>query len=116
MFVNNCREYVIIMANINLENLSVAELDKLRYSIDNAINTRRQTELLEVRRQLDELVDNSGFSLQEILEAKATRKPVQPKYQNPDNPENTWTGRGRRPVWVEQCLADGKSLDDLLIK
>ncbi len=103
------------MANINLEELSVAELDRLRYSIEHAISNRRQTELMEVRRQLDDLVDNSGFTLQEILDAKPVRKPVQPKYQNPANPENTWTGRGRRPVWVEQCLVDGKSLDDLLI-
>jgi len=43
------------------------------------------------------------------------RKPVQPKYRNPENSENTWTGRGRRPIWVEQSLSAGKTLEDLLI-
>ena len=103
------------MANINLDTLSVAELDKLKYSVEHAINNRKQTELVDVRRKLDELVENSGFTLQEILEAKSVRKPVQPKYRNPENSENTWTGRGRRPVWVEQSLSAGKTLEDLLI-
>lgn len=103
------------MANINLDTLSVAELDKLKYNIEHAISNRKQTELLDVRKKLDDLVENSGFSLQEILEAKSVRKPVQPKYRNPENAENTWTGRGRRPVWVEQALSAGKTLDDLLI-
>lgn len=103
------------MANINLDTLSVAELDKLKYNIEHAISNRKQTELLDVRRKLDALVEESGFSLQEILEAKSVRKPVQPKYRNPENPESTWTGRGRRPVWVEQSLNAGKTLEDLLI-
>ncbi|TXH60636.1 MAG: H-NS histone family protein [Thiothrix sp.] len=103
------------MASIDLDSLSVAELGKLKYNIEHAISNRKQSELLDVRRKLDELVDNSGFSLQEILEAKSVRKPVQPKYRNPENPENTWTGRGRRPIWVEQALSAGKTLEDLLI-
>lgn len=103
------------MANINLDTLSVAELDKLKYNIEHAISNRKQTELLDVRRKLDALVEESGFTLQEILEAKSVRKPVQPKYRNPENPENTWTGRGHRPVWVEQSLNAGKTLEDLLI-
>lgn len=103
------------MANINLDTLSIVELGKLKYNIEYAISNRKQTELLDVRRKLDDLVEESGFTLQEILEAKSARKPVQPKYRNPENPENTWTGRGRRPLWVEQCLSTGKTLDDLLI-
>src|SRR5690349_737834 len=29
------------------------------------------------------------------------RKKVQPKYRNPENPEEVWSGRGRKPRWVE---------------
>jgi DNA-binding protein H-NS len=29
---------------------------------------------------------------------------------------NLWSGRGRKPKWVEEHLAKGKTLDDLLIK
>ncbi len=103
------------MAEINLSELSVAELDRLKNNIDSAINNRMQVELMAVRDQLDALVESSGYTLQQILDAKPVRKTVQPKYRNPSNPDNTWTGRGRRPLWVEKCLSEGKTLDDLLI-
>ncbi|HPQ97526.1 MAG: H-NS histone family protein [Thiothrix sp.] len=103
------------MASINLEELTVAELDRLKNSIDSAIVNRRQSELMNIRRQVDEIVGTSGFSLQEILDARPARKPVEPKYQNPDNLDETWTGRGRRPRWVESCIKSGKTLEELAI-
>lgn len=42
------------------------------------------------------------------------RKPVAVKYQNPETNE-TWTGRGRKPVWVEHFCANGGQLEDLLV-
>ena len=103
------------MTEINLDGLSIAELDRLKNSIDSTIVNKRQNELATLRQQIDELIENSGFTLQEILEAKPMRKPVKPKYRNPDNPEQTWTGRGRRPRWVEDCLENGKDLEELVI-
>jgi len=38
--------------------------------------------------------------------AGATRK-VAPKYRDPANPDNTWTGRGRMPKWVAELSAKG---------
>ena len=32
---------------------------------------------------------------------------VPPGYQHPENAELRWTGRGRKPKWVEQRLAEG---------
>jgi len=103
------------MSNIDLDNLSINELDNLKNTIDSAIENKRQTELLDVRRQLDELIDASPFSLQEVLEAKAMRKPVKPKYRHPDDANQTWTGRGRRPRWVDACLNSGITMEDLTI-
>ncbi|WP_445322487.1 H-NS histone family protein [Roseobacter sp. HKCC-CH-9208] len=40
---------------------------------------------------------------------------VAPRYRNPSNPDQTWTGRGRKPLWVVDALNSGKSLDDLAI-
>jgi DNA-binding protein H-NS len=55
-----------------------------------------------------------GFSLDEILGEKSGSKGM-PKYANPANPDQTWTGRGRQPGWVKEALGKGKSLDDLAI-
>jgi DNA-binding protein H-NS len=51
---------------------------------------------------------------------KKTAKPsdkrakVAPKYRNPNDANQTWTGRGRTPVWV-QALKDAGTLDAALI-
>jgi DNA-binding protein H-NS len=37
------------------------------------------------------------------------------KYRNPDNPSETWAGRGRPPKWVQAALESGQSLEDLAI-
>ena len=41
---------------------------------------------------------------------------VPAKYANPTDPVQTWTGRGRKPAWVNDFLTSGKTLDDLMIK
>lgn len=43
------------------------------------------------------------------------RGKVAPKYRNPAQPEKTWTGRGKAPLWVQSLKAAG-TLDSALIK
>jgi DNA-binding protein H-NS len=40
---------------------------------------------------------------------------VLPKYQNPKNPAETWSGRGKQPHWVQAQLKAGKKLEHFLI-
>ena len=42
-------------------------------------------------------------------------KKVQPKYRNPADAAQTWTGRGIAPSWIQALKAEGK-LDSALIK
>lgn len=46
--------------------------------------------------------------------AGGTRGKVAPKYRNPANAEQTWTGRGKAPLWV-QALKTAGTLDSALI-
>jgi DNA-binding protein H-NS len=48
------------------------------------------------------------------VSATAGRK-VAPKYRDPANAANTWTGRGRMPQWVADLHAKG-ALESALIK
>ena len=41
---------------------------------------------------------------------------VAPKYRNPANAKETWTGRGKQPRWLAAETAKGKKLEDFLIK
>lgn len=42
------------------------------------------------------------------------KKEVEAKYSN-ENGE-TWSGRGRQPVWLREALGAGKQLEDFLIE
>ena len=41
---------------------------------------------------------------------------VAPKYRNPANTKETWTGRGKQPRWLAAETVKGKKLEDFLIK
>ena len=116
--------------HLELENLSDGQLREL-------IQHARDTLSERVTRRLDEfrlMAREAGFevSVTKIGEGEGRhgrrRRPsnggadagdhraqVAPKYRNPDNHSETWSGRGRKPKWVEDKVAGGKSLDDLLI-
>jgi DNA-binding protein H-NS len=44
-----------------------------------------------------------------------TRLKSPPTYRNPDNPAETWSGRGRRPRWLVAALEAGYKLDQCQI-
>lgn len=51
--------------------------------------------------------------------ARRERRPyprVLPKYRNPDDPSETWAGRGKQPRWLAAQLRTGRTLDDFRIQ
>ena len=58
-----------------------------------------------------------GLSLDEVLgKGRKGKGSVAPKYRDPKNPENTWTGRGRMPLWMVAATKGSKAKkDDFLI-
>ena len=102
----------------NLEDMALEELKKLKKDVDKAIHTYENRKKAEARKQLDEHALKLGFKLEELVNDKPmkTKKPVAPKYQNPEDHSQTWTGRGRKPKFVTEHVDNGGNLDDLLIK
>ena len=105
------------MANMDLNTMSLDELKKLQKDVTKAIETYKERQRLEAIAEVEELARKKGFSLSELTQSgkSKSRRPVAPKYAHPENPAVTWSGRGRRPKWVNEALQSGKSLDDLLI-
>ena len=104
--------------NIDLSKLSVEELQTLAQDIEREIVTRREAERERVLTQMRELAASLGMSLEDVLKmerGKGGGGIVPPKYRHPEDPSLTWTGRGKRPTWVNEALAAGKSLEDLAI-
>lgn len=97
-----------------LEKMSLEELQVLRKEVDVAIKGFEKRKKKEALIAAQKAAKEHGFSLDEILGGKSGTKGA-PKFANPSNPEQTWTGRGRQPQWVKDAFAAGKALDDLAI-
>nr|WP_290428603.1 H-NS histone family protein [Defluviimonas salinarum] len=97
--------------------MSLKELKALQAQVTKKIDDYEERKKREALAAIKEQAQAMGFSLSELVEVEPVkkRKPAQPKYANPENRSETWTGRGRRPRWVEAALKAGKSLDDLAI-
>lgn len=101
---------------MDLSSLSFAELQLLKTDVENELKRRESEEKSKAKKQIIELAKAYGLSVEEVLGKTATvRKPVEAKYRHPDNIDLTWTGRGRKPGWVSELLATGKTLDDIAI-
>lgn len=97
---------------IDLESLSRKELEKLRTDVEKTIVKLESRRKDEARRAAEEAARQYGFSLSEITgEKRRGAGPVSaPKYRNPANPSQTWTGRGRQPGWIKAAIAAGEDL------
>lgn len=102
---------------MNLDTLSLPELKKLQKDVAKAIDGYAEREKKALLAELDAIARERGHSLAQLLSdmpAKA-KSVVAPKYANPADPLQTWSGRGRKPAWVVAALDSGKSMDDLAI-
>lgn len=103
---------------ISLEKMSRKELLELRDKVEAALKSAEKRERKEALKAAEKAAAEFGFSLSELSEGAA--KPpkslrTRAKYKNPANPEQTWSGRGRKPQWVHDALNAGADISDLEI-
>lgn len=101
--------------DIDLEKLSREELVQLISDAQKALKTVETRKRAEAKRAAELAVKEFGFSLDEVYSANVKGSKGAPKYANPADASQTWTGRGRKPNWVIAALDGGKTLDDLAI-
>ncbi len=99
-----------------LENMSKDDLKKLKNDVDKALKTIDSRRKAEAKKAAEHAAKEYGFSLEELLGGAPTKgSKSAPKYVNPADTDQTWTGRGRKPNWVISALEAGQSMDDLKI-
>ena len=92
----------------DLESMDAEELWKLYEEVTARLGTRIVAEKAKLEERLLAL-QSQGHRM---------RRPypkVFPKYQNPKNPTETWSGRGMRPRWLSTQIRAGKKLNSFLI-
>lgn len=120
--------------SINLNGLSAKQLGALiQQARKQQAVVAKRAPIAKVRAKLTKLAKAEGYTVEELFGAaapargrkaatkaspKAGRKlgKVAPKYRNPANAKDTWTGRGRQPRWMAELVAAGKKVEDFLIK
>ncbi|MCF7701813.1 H-NS histone family protein [Loktanella sp. M215] len=105
------------MADIDLDNMTLDELKKLQKSVNKAVDGYQDKQRKEALAAADAAAREKGFTLSELTggQVKKTKAVSPPKYRHPENPEQTWTGRGRQPDWMKDALENGQSKEEFLI-
>ncbi|WP_433853240.1 H-NS family nucleoid-associated regulatory protein [Stenotrophomonas nitritireducens] len=115
--------------SIDLTPLNLRELNTLiRAAQDRHKALTEREPPAKVRRLLIAQAQRAGYTIEELfgLDAEQAqpapkgrrrrkRARVEPKYRDPDNRRNTWTGRGRMPRWLAAKTRHGRSVADFLI-
>ena len=101
--------------NIDLESLSREDLQTLIKDAQKALKSVDARRKAEAKRAAEKAAKEFGYSLEEVLGAGTKGSKGVPKYANPEDPSQTWTGRGRKPNWVVSALKSGKTLEDMAI-
>ena len=103
------------MKDTDLENMSHDALWDLHQKILEVLSRRLEDETRKLQKQLDELARKSGKSPVELLKRRPTPK-AKPKFRNPDNPSETWSGRGKMPRWLAEFIESGRSRDEFKVR
>jgi DNA-binding protein H-NS len=100
----------------NLKSMSVDKLTALREQVEAVLGAK----VLEERRTLEERLASLGRLTGNGSSGKrnggGVRGAVAPKYRNPDNPAETWAGRGLKPRWLAAALKAGGKLEEFSIE
>ncbi len=105
------------MAKIDLNAMSLSELKELQREVNKAVSTFEDRKKREALAVLEEQARQLGFSIAELTGAKVVRNrtAAAPRYANPSDRSETWSGRGRKPRWFVEAIKDGASSESLLV-
>jgi DNA-binding protein H-NS len=106
---------------MDLSKQSLDELKKLKKDVEKAIASFEARKRKEALKAVEQVAREYGVELSDIFGAGGNRKSTTakakgtPKFRNPADPSQTWSGRGRQPAWYKAAIAAGKSNDDLAL-
>jgi DNA-binding protein H-NS len=108
-----------MLKKIELESMSLDDLWALHEKVSALLATRINAERHELEKRLAILnrgVDGIGLAHVSSTQDKPRRKypRVLPKYRNPQTSE-TWSGRGKRPLWLVAAMKSGHKIEEFQI-
>lgn len=112
--------------DIDVSTFSLEQLQALMEMARKEIDVKEQSRLMEVAAQIQSLASGVGRSVEEILsmssDGKRKRGPARTetgekivKFRNTENPDETWSGRGKRPRWLQEALQNGADIQSFAV-
>lgn len=120
------------MKAADLKKLSRKELETLKARIDTQLEKMSKLDMKAALEAAQKAAKAHGYSLEQLTggasaavakaKASAGKKPKKaagsvnpPKYRNPENADQTWTGKGRRPAWIVAAQEKGVDIETMAI-
>jgi DNA-binding protein H-NS len=108
----------------NLDAMSIDEMWQLHEEIGAVLSSRLTSEKRELEKRLAQLRREKEMRQSESADSRAKDAPrerrkyprVFPKYRNPNEPSETWSGRGKQPRWLTAALKTGHTIDEFVIR
>ncbi|HEU0198013.1 MAG TPA: H-NS histone family protein [Nevskiaceae bacterium] len=104
---------------MDISHLSLDDLRNLQKQVAETVVERQKQARVEVKKQIRALAEKNGTTLEELFGIRLRRErsgKAQPKYRNPVNKNEVWSGRGRTPRWMQEQIKHGAKKTDFLIK
>jgi len=107
---------------VDLKKLNQSQLNDLINKAEQRKVEIEKEKLVKLRDRINKLIKDEGFTFEDVFGGRSARRTrrtatkVAPKYSNPADSSQTWSGRGKRPRWFNAALKAGKKEKDMLIK
>jgi len=104
----------IAMNQQQIEFMSMDELWSLREKVNSELARKIVAEKARLDHRLQKL--SLSASVEKIAPTRRAYPRVFPKYANPSQPRETWSGRGKQPRWLAAQIRSGRRLEDFRIQ
>ena len=104
------------MASVELNQLDIEQLTELLGNAQAEVTSREKQGREELRAELERRVAAEGYKMGDIFpelgaaSSRRARGKRPAKYHDPQNRDQTWSGIGRAPKWV-QAILDERGID-----
>ncbi|UWR21673.1 H-NS histone family protein [Sulfitobacter sp. S190] len=110
----------------DLKSMSRKELEKLLADVKKALVAAQARDRRAAQKAAEKAAAEFGFTLNDLSETapktrksptakKKPAKPSKPKYANPADASQTWTGKGRQPNWFRAEIEKGTTPEGMEI-
>jgi DNA-binding protein H-NS len=108
---------------LSFDAMSIDEMWQLHEEISRILSVRLTSEKRELEKRLVQLHREKEKPQSRLADRPSKNVPRQvrkyprvfPKYRNPNEPTETWSGRGKQPRWLATALTTGHTIEEFVI-